>query len=199
MHTKALTLAVATLLTVGVGGVATATTDTATADAGSAAGLPANHTVDVVTPDELTGEAGDRAVEIAWANDEVRRHFAADAAVHFEVTASKLHDGVVSVSIAPMETPGNARVVADVRLDQQTVTSVVEPVTLDASNAVSLDAGAHTTASEANASDDATSHAGNVTRVTAGESIHLRVNESTIEDGENGSFVVEVEDGDRSR
>ncbi|MFD1587648.1 hypothetical protein ACFR9U_11685 [Halorientalis brevis] len=198
MRQKALTLAVAALLALGASGVVAATMDGSTADAASADVLPANYTVDVTNPEMVSDEAADTAIETAWANEDVRSHFDDGAAVHFDLWASELDDGVIHVSVAPMDDPDDTRVIADVALDQETVTSVDEPVTLNVSSAMSINASetdvVSVDGSEYELRRDDSAGEENATRLTADQAVQIELNESSIERRGNGTFTIEIDD-----
>ena len=174
MRTKALTLAVAALLALGASGGVTASTATPVADTASADALPSDHTVDVVNPDAVSDAAVDQAIETAWANDTVQSYFDDGAAVHFQVWATELDEDVVHVNVAPRDAPDETRVVADVALGENTVTSVDEPVKLTASNSISIDATEYDTAQASQFSPD----------------------EDSMERGGDGTFSFTLEDAD---
>ena len=200
MRYNALTLAVVALIAIGASGVVAAGMDAPAADSESAEVLPANHTVDVVNPDEVSDGEVDQALETAWANDDVQSYFADRTAIHFDVWASELDDGIVHVKIAPADTPDETRAIADVDLDQETVTSIDEPVTLNASNSMSIDTSDNNTVSiddteyELNGTDANSDE--NATRYTADQATQFQFNESSIERGGDGTFSIELEDDD---
>lgn len=201
MRENLLTLALVALLALGASGVAAASMNVANADTTSAAALPANYTVDITNPDAASDEDVARAIETAWANDTVRSYFDADA-VHFKVWASELDDRSVYVKVAPQDAPTYTRVVADVDPDKQTVTSVDEPVTLTASNAVSLNATDDDIASadgdELEVNRDNESGDENPTEITADQSSQVRLNESSMTRGGDGTFTFQVGGGDET-
>ncbi|WP_139171126.1 hypothetical protein [Halorientalis regularis] len=82
MRRNLFTLVAVTLLAVGASGVVAATLDAPSADTQSADALPANHTVDVINPGDVSDDAVDRAVETAWADDEVRSYSGSEAKAH---------------------------------------------------------------------------------------------------------------------
>jgi hypothetical protein len=191
MRTKFAVLAVAALLALGTGSVVAAmdaqTTDTTSDDV-----LPANYTVDVINPGEVSDEGVDRAIETAWANDTVRSYFDDEAAVRFEVWASGLDEDVIHVHVAPIEDPDETRVIADVNLSKKRVIYTDEPVTLNASNAITVDASDYDlTDTEPGQS---TNSEENATRLTADHATQIELNESSIERGGDGTFTIEVED-----
>lgn len=193
MRTKLAVLAVAALLALATGSVVAAM-DTPTADTKSDDVLPANYTVDVINPGEVSDEDVDRAIETAWTNEEVRSYFDEGAAVHFEVWASTLDEDVIHVKVAPIEEPDETRVLADVNLSEQQVTYIDEPVTLNASNAITVNAGDYDLNATERSGD--TSGEDNATRLTADQSVQLELNESSIERGGDSTFTFEVEDDD---
>jgi len=124
MHSKTVSfaLALAAVLAIATGGAVAA--DASTDDA-----LPADYERDVVDPDgDLSDEAIDRAIETAWANEEVRAALSDDATPSFEVWAED-GDGAVdaSVWVSPVDGSPEDTVVADVDLDAGTVTDVSAP------------------------------------------------------------------------
>jgi hypothetical protein len=197
MRYKTLTLAVAALLALGAGGVTATSMTNPAADTASADVLPANHTVDVVNPDEVSDEAVEQAIETAWANEDVRGYVEGNDAVHFEVWASELDDDTVYVDVAPIESPKDTLVRAHVNVTQQTVISTDEPVTLNASNATSI------TASEGgNVSVNGTDYdlnrntedpAENGTRYTAEQSTEFEINASSPSSQTGETFFVTIE------
>jgi hypothetical protein len=195
MRRNLFTLVAVTLLAVGASGVVAATLDAPSADTQSADALPANHTVDVINPGDVSDDAVDRAVETTWADDEVRSYFADGAAVHFEVWGG-LHDGTINVDVAPADAPDDTRVVATVDPETGTVTTVEEPVRLNASNAVSIDLGENGTVSadgdEYEVNDSEASTDRNRT-YTADQSVRIDLDEDSLERGADGTFSVEVE------
>ena len=191
MRTKLAVLAVAALLAIGTGSVVAAmgssTTDTASDDA-----LPANHTVEVINPGEVSDEEIDQAIETAWANDTVRSYFDDDTAVHFEVWASRLEGDVIHVKVAPIDDPDETRAIADVNLSEQQVTYIDEPVKLNASNAITINASDYDrndTEHSQNTDDEE-----NATKLTADQATQIELNESSIERSGDGTFTIEVED-----
>lgn len=196
MRDNALTLAVAALLAISASGVVAASMGTPAADSGSATALPANHSIDVVNPDEVSDQEIDQAIETAWANSEVQSYFDDGAGVHFQVWASELDDGIVHVTVAPIDAPDEMRVAVDTDPEREAVTSVTESVKLNASNATSFDLSAENVSIEGDESEpagDDTSSSENATRITADQAIQLQFNESSIEYQEDGTFTGEVE------
>ena len=198
MRNKAIALVFAALLAFGASGVVTASMAPPAADTASADAPPDNYTVDIVNPDEVSDEDVTQAVSIAWANDEVRSYFDDGAAVHFEVWASELHDGIVHVDVAPMDAPDNTRVIADVDLDEQTVTSIDEPVAFNTTTAMSINASDGDSVSIDGAEyeqnrDDANDEE-SATRITADESFQLNFSDSTIEPQDDGTYRVDLTD-----
>ncbi|GAA0515177.1 hypothetical protein [Halorubrum aquaticum] len=190
MRTKLAVLAVAALLAFGTGSVVAAM-DTPTTDTASDDVLPANHSVDVIDPGEMSDEKIDQAIETAWENETVRSYFDDDAAVHFEVWASGLDEDVIHVKVAPIKEPDETRVIADVNLSQQRVTYIDEPVKLNASNAITINASDY----DLNDTDHSqgTNDEENTTRLTADQVTPIELNESSIERGGDGTFTLEVE------
>lgn len=180
MRTKLAVLAVAALLALGTDSVVAAM-DTPTADIASDNALPANYTVDVINPGEVSDEEIDQAIETTWANDTVRSYFDDDAAVHFEVWASELDEDVIHVKVAPIEEPDETRVIADVNLSEQQVTYIDEPVKLNVSNAITINASDYDL-NDADHSQD-TNGEENATRLTADQAAQIELNESSIERG----------------
>ncbi|WP_254831265.1 hypothetical protein [Haloglomus salinum] len=200
MRYNALTLVVVALLAVGASGGVAASTNPSTAGTTPADVPAANHTVDIVNPDEISDEEVDRAIETAWANDEVQSYFDDDAAVHFDIWASELDERVVHVNIAPADAPDSTRVIADVDIERGTVTSIDEPVRLNASNAMTINTSGDTSVSIDGAEyelhgNDTTSD-GDATRYPAHQATHFQLNESSIERGGDGAFTFELEDDD---
>ena len=195
MRTKLAVLAVAALLAFGTGSVVAAM-DTPTTDTASDDVLPANHSVDVIDPGEMSDEKIDQAIETAWANETVRSYFDDDAAVHFEVWASGLDEDVIHVEVAPIEEPDETRVIADVNLSEQRVTYIDEPVKLNASNAITIDA----TDYDLNDTEHSqnTNNEENATRLTADQATQIELNDRSIERGGDGTFTFEVEDDDET-
>lgn len=191
MRTKLAVLAVAALLALGTGSVVAAM-DTPTADTASDEALPANHTVDVINPGEVSDEEIDQAIETAWANDTIRSYFDEGAAVHFEVWASGLDENVIHVKVAPFNEPDETRVIADVNPSEQQVTYIDEPVMLNASNAITINASDYDLNDTEHSQD--TNDEENATRLTADQATQIEVNESSIERGGDGIFTLEVED-----
>ena len=197
MRHRLTVLAVAALLALGTGGGVAAALDQPT----NGAEPPADYTVAVETPDELTDEDVDRAVALAWADDQVRSQFEDGAAVHFELWASGSADGIVHVDVTPADDHEDLRAVADVNVDDGTVTNVDEPVTLTVSDATSIDGdeydlvdAATDADSGADAATETTSDDGNATRLTADESVSIDV-ENATDAGDDGTFSVTVPDG----
>lgn len=193
MRTKLAVLAVAALLVLGTGSVVAAM-DAPTADTASDDALPVNYTVDVVNPGEVSDAAVDQAIETAWTNHTVRSYFDAGAAVHFEVWASGLDEDVIHVKAAPIDQPDETRVITDVDPSEQQVTYVDEPVELNASNAVAIDASDYDVDyternEDAGGEEDAT-------RLTADRANQVRLDETSIERGGDGTFTFELEDDD---
>ncbi|MGQ3330167.1 hypothetical protein [Halorubrum sp. FL23] len=193
MRTKLAVLAVAALLALGTGS-AVAAMDGPTTDAASDDALPANYTVDVITPGEVSDEEVDRAIETAWMNHTVRSYFDEGAAVHFEASASGLDEDTIRVKIAPLKEPDETRVIADVDLPGKQVTSTDEPVKLNASNAITINTSDYDLNDTEQSQD--TNGEENATRLTDAQATQIEINETSIERGENGSFTVEVEDDD---
>ena len=192
MRTKLAILAVAALLALSMGSV-TAAMDTTTADTTSDDVLPANYTVDITNSGEVRDEAVDQAIETTWTNQTVRNHFDEGAAVHFEVWASRLDADVIHIKVAPIDEPDETRVIADVDLSEQRITSVDEPVKLTASNAVSINASDYDIKKIENSNNG--SDGTNTTRLTADQAVSIQLNESSIEHGDDGTFTFEVDDG----
>jgi len=197
MRYKTLTLTVAALLALGAGAATATSMTNPAADTASADALPANHTVDVVNPDELSDAAVDQAIETAWANADVRSYVEGNDAVHFEVWASELDNDTVYVDVAPIESPEDTLVRAHVDLNQQTVTSTDEPVTLNASNATSI-----TTSDGGNVSVNGTDYElnrntetseENGKRFNAEKSTEFQINASTAGSQSGETFVVTME------
>ena len=96
MHSKTVTFALALAATLAV-----ATGGAVAADASTDDALPADYERDVVDPDgDLSDEAIDRAIETAWANEEVRAALSDDATPSFEVWADgQLAGGVYGVRL----------------------------------------------------------------------------------------------------
>ena len=120
------------------------------ADASTDDALPADYERDVVDPDGALSDAAiDRAIETAWANEDVRAALSDDATPSFEVWAED-GDGAVdaSVWVSPVDGSPEDTVVADVDLDAGTVTAVSAPevVTADEFETESLEI--QTTATE---------------------------------------------------
>jgi len=195
MRTKLAVLAVAALLALGTGSVVAAM-DTPTADTASDDALPANYTVDVINPGEVSDEEVDQAIETAWANQTVRSYFDEVAAVHFEVWASGLDENVIHVKVAPIEEPDETRVITDVNLSTKQVTDIDEPVKLNASNAITIDA----TDYDLNDTEHSqnTNNEENATRLTADQATQIELNDRSIERGGDGTFTFEVEDDDET-
>ena len=202
MRDTVLTLAVVALLALGASGVVAADMDTATADTPSAAALPANHTVDVSNPDAVSDDEAEQAIKTAWANDTVRSYFDDSAPIHFEIWGSAVDDETVHVNVAPQDAPEDTRVVADVDLDTQTVTSVDEPVTLTATNSVSLDATEYDVVSadgdELELNQDNENSDENATKIPADRVSHIQLNESSMVRGGDGTFTFWIDDGDET-
>jgi hypothetical protein len=193
MRTKGAALAVAALLSLGTGSVVAAM-DAPTVDTISDDALPANHTVDVINSGEVSDEAVDKAIQTAWTNETVRSYFDDDAAVHFEVWASGVDDEVIHVDVAPVEEPGETRVIADVDPSEQQVISTDEPVKLNATNAITINASDYDI-NDTGHSQDANGEE-NATRLTADQAAQIELDESSVEHGVNGTFTFEVEDDD---
>lgn len=193
MRHRLTVLAVAALLALGTGGGVAAALDQPTNEAE----LPADYTVAVETPDELTDADVDRAVALAWADDQVRSQFEDGAAVHFELWASELDQGIVYVDVTPADDHDDLRVVADVNVDNETVTNVDEPVTLNASSATSVDGDEYDLVdaeadTDSDTATDTGSDDGNATRLTADESVSIDTNVTL--DSDDGAFSVTVPD-----
>lgn len=195
MRTKLAVLAVAALLSLGTGSVVAAM-DAPTADTISNDALPANYTVDVINSGEVSNEEVNQTIETAWANDTVRSYFDDDAAIHFEVWASELDEDVIHVKVAPIEEPDKTRVIADVDSSEQQVTSTDEPVKLNASNAITINASDYDISGTEHSQD--TNGEDNATRLTADKATQIELNENSIERGGNGTFTFEIEDDDGS-
>ncbi len=195
MRTNLSVLAVAALLVVGTGSVVAAAMDDPTADTSSADALPSNYTVETIGTADLSDEELATALEIAWANEDVRSYVDDGTAVHFEVWTSDLDDSV-HVNVAPEATPDDTRVLAEVDLDQQTVTTIDEPVELNASSAITIDASDYNL-TEPTARGE-TTDGENATRLTAEQSQQIQLNETTIDRGGDGTFTIEVEDCETS-
>lgn len=203
MRYKTLILAVAALLALGAGGVTATTMTTPAADAGSAAALPANYTVDIANPDEVTDEAAEQAIETAWADDDVQSYVEGNDAVHFEVWASELDDDTVYIDVAPLESPEDTLVRAHVNVDEQTVTSTDEPVTLNASDAISItasgegDVSVNGTDYELNQNTQNTAETGSP--YTAEQSTEFHINASTAGSQAGETFIVTMDtsEGDK--
>ena len=140
------------------------------------------------------------AVKASVGNVEIFRTFqdlrlADGAAVHFEVWAG-LHDGTVNVNVAPADAPDDTRVVATVDPETGTVTTVEEPVELNASNAVSIDLGENGTISAGGdeyAANDSEASTDRNRTYTADQSVRIDLDEDSLEPGADGTFSVEVE------
>ena len=193
MRTKLAVLAVAALFALGTGSVVAAmdgpTTDTASDDV-----LPANYTVDVMNSGEVSDEEVDQAIETAWSNETVQSHFDEGGAVHFEIWASGLDKDVIHVNVAPIEEPSETRVIADVDSSEQQVTSIDEPVKLNASNAITIDAGDYDINGTEHSQE--TNDEENATKLTADQATQIELNGSSIDRGGNGTFSFELEDDD---
>lgn len=130
MQHKVIALAVAALLAVGASG-AVAASMTTSPSAGTApttdAVQPANHTVDVVDPDdELRSQDVTDARQLALASDDVRRYVDDSESVSVEVFAPVTDDDTTSVWLAPNET-APTRVVVEVDLENDTIVGITEP------------------------------------------------------------------------
>jgi hypothetical protein len=201
MRRNALTLAVVALVALSATGVAAASTTAPTADTPSAAASPANQTIDVVNPDEVSDKEVDQAVDTAWANDKVQSYFDDATAVHFEVWASELDDGIVHVDVAPQDAPDETRVMATVDLNDETIENVTEPVKLNASNAISINETEYDVVSAeesefASTNDDTESveqETENATKIPAEQLHEEQINMSLAESQCNGVFTVEME------
>lgn len=195
MRTKLAVLAVAALLALGTGSVVAAV-DIPTADTASDDALPANYTVDVISPGEVSNEEVDQAIETAWANQTVRGYFDEVTTVHFEVWASGLDESMIHVKAAPLEEPDETRVITDVNLSKKQVTYIDEPVKLNTSNAITIDA----TDYDLNDTEPSqhTNNEENTTKLTADQATQIELNESSIERGGEGTFTFEVEDDDET-
>ncbi|MDQ2055540.1 hypothetical protein [Halobellus sp. H-GB7] len=195
MRTKLAVLAVAALLALVTGSVVAAM-GAPTADTASDVALPANYTVDVINSREMSDEEVDHAIETAWANDTVRSYFADDVTVHFEVWASGLDEDVSHVTIAPIDESSGARVLADVNLSEEQVIYIDEPVKLNASSAITIDAGDYgLNGTEHNQN---TNSEENTTKLAADQATQIELNESSIERGGDGTFTFEAGDDDRT-
>lgn len=190
MRTKLTVLAVTALLALGTGS-AVAAMDTPTSDTASDDALPAKHTVDVINTGEVNYEEIDLAVETAWANDTVQDYFDDDVAVHFEVWASRLDDDVIHVKVAPIQNPDKTRVIADISLSGQQVTYIDEPVKLNASNAVTINASDYDLTDTDHSQD--TSDEKNTSEGTIDQTTQIDLNESSIERDGDGTFTFEIE------
>jgi hypothetical protein len=140
----------------------------------------------------VSDEEIDQAIETAWANDTVRSYFDDDTAVHFEVWASRLEGDVIHVKVAPIDDPDETRAIADVNLSEQQVTYIDEPVKLNASNAITINASDYDrndTEHSQNTDDEQ-----NATKLTADQATQIELNESSIERSGDGTFTIEVED-----
>ncbi|SDY93234.1 hypothetical protein [Halopenitus persicus] len=193
MRTQLAVLAAVALLALGTGSVVAAM-DTPTADTASNDALPASYTVDVINPGEVSDDEIDQAIETVWANDTVRNYFDDGAAVHFEVWVSGLDEDVIHANIAPLEEPDETRVIADINLSERQVSYIDEPVKLNASNAITINASDYDLNGTGHSQD--TNSEENATRLTADQATQIALNESSIERGGNGTFTFEVEDGD---
>lgn len=197
MRNKIFTLAVAAMLAITASGAVAAGTGALAADSDSATALPDNHSVNVLNADEVSEEEVEQAITTAWGNEDVQQYFTDGAAVHFEVWASELNDSTVHVKIGPKESPDETRVIASIDLDRAAVVSVSEPVTLNESNAISINAsssdGVTIDGAEYDLNRDEQSSEDNRTRYTAERATHIDLNESSIEPVEDGTFTIEVE------
>lgn len=200
MRRNALTLAVVALVALSATGVVAASMTAPTADTPSAAASPTNQPIDVVNPDEVSDEEVDQAVDNAWANEQVQSYFDDGTAVHFEVWASELDDGIVHVDVAPQDAPDETRVMATVDLNAETVTDVTEPVKLNASNAISINETEYGIVSadgdEFTVNDDEDSteqHDINATKITADQVHEEQINMSSAESQGDDVFTIELE------
>lgn len=192
MRTRLTVLAVAALLTLGTGSVVAASMDDPTADDESAEVLPANHSVDVLEPDEIDADDVDRALEAAWENETVRAAVEDDSAVHFEVWGSAFDDEEVVVDVAPGATPGETRIVAEVDLDEDRVTSVDEPVTLNVTQSTSVDLDGEDVHEVENGEEIV--FVENVTRDSAASTFEVQVEEHST-DGGDETATADDDDG----
>lgn len=186
MRTKLIALALAAMLTVGVGGVVTAG-----ASSGNASGeqLPDDYTVEVTDPfDELSSDEVDEAIETAWSNEQVQRSLDTGDDVHFDVVAGTEN---VQVAVA-FDSDAEDQIVARIGPDG-TVTDVFEP-SLTAEESKTLD-----TAEQVDSSED------DIVRVevedheydeklSADQAMQFEVKNMTLlEDGESVSVEVAEE------
>jgi len=145
MHSKTVTFALALAATLAV-----ATGGAVAADASTDDALPADYERDVVAPDGALSDAAiDRAIETAWANEDVRAALPDGATPSFEVWGEDGEGAVdASVWVSPVDGSPEDTVVADVDLDAGTVTAVSAPevVTADEFETESLEI--QTTATE---------------------------------------------------
>ncbi|APW98535.1 hypothetical protein CHINAEXTREME_12455 [Halobiforma lacisalsi AJ5] len=148
--------------------------------------MPANYTTEITNSDAMTDAEIDRALTTAWQNDTVQNYFDDGAAVHFDVWASELHDDTMYVKVAPIDAPDETRVIADVDLDRQAVTSTDEPVKLDTTDSVSIDA-SDIDLDQPDQQDEP-SDVEDVTQYSATETVEFDLNESSIEHGGDGTF-----------
>lgn len=130
MQYRVIALAVAALLAVGASGAVAASMTTSpspgTAPAPDAV-QPANHTVDVVDPDDkLRSQDVTDARQLALASDDVRRYVDDSESVSVEVFAPVTDDDTTSVWLAPNET-APTRVVVDVDLENDAIVGITEP------------------------------------------------------------------------
>jgi hypothetical protein len=196
MRTKIIALALATMLTVGIGGVAAAG-----ASSGNTAveQMPDNYTVDVTDPfDELSSDEVDEAIDTASSSEQVQSSLNIGDDVHFNVVAV---GEKVQVGIAPNPDAEN-QLITKVGPDG-TVTDVFEP-SLTADQSTHVDYNDITLAEDGESVSfeeaDNVEHvdSNNITLVEDGESVsfeeavnveHLDTDKITlVEDGESISF-----------
>lgn len=132
MRSTLLTLAVAiaAVAALGIGG---AVADGPSTDETDGA-LPADHEIDVVDPDgDLSNADVTDAIDLAWANDEVRATIEDSDPLEFTVWAKDHPDGETdaSVWVSELDDPAHA-VVADVDLDADSIVEVTEPTEITA-------------------------------------------------------------------
>ncbi|MDG5778764.1 hypothetical protein VB773_00075 [Haloarculaceae archaeon H-GB2-1] len=191
MRTKLAALAVAVLLVIGTGSVVAAM-DPPTTDTASDYVLPVNYTIDVFNPGEESDEEVDQAIETAWVNHTVRSYFDEGAAVHFEVWATGSDEDVMRVKVAPIKEPDEKRVIAEVDLPEQQVTSTDEPEKLNASNAITINISDYDLNDTEHNQD--TNSEGTATQLTDDQATQIELNETSIERGVNGLFTFEAKD-----
>ena len=196
MRTKIIALALATMLTVGIGSVAAAG---ASSDNTSVEQMPDNYTVDVTDPfDELSSDEVDEAIDTASSSERVQSSLNIGDDVHFNVVAV---GEKVQVGIAPNPDAEN-QLIAKVGPDD-TVTDVFEPsltadqsTHVDSNNIMLVEDGESVSFEEANNVEHVDSN--NTTLVEDGESVsfeeadnveHVDTDKTTpVEDGESISF-----------